>query len=195
MIDAGLAFFWCDGMLAHTFVGDGVEPAAALYDIYKLRETADGPMVIFAVSDSEFHGMARALKREDLIEDPRFTTLGDRIQNIEVLEEIINSEFAKWPAVELVERLVAEDVPAGPVHSLEEVITDPQIAHNESIVEYDHPHAGRIRQPAPAAKFDRTQASVGRPPPMLGEHTDEVLGELGLDSGTVAKLRDGGVVS
>lgn len=195
MIDAGLAFFWCDGMLAHTFVGDGVEPAAALYDIYKLRETADGPMVIFAVSDSEFHGMARALKREDLIEDPRFTTLGDRIQNIEVLEEIINSEFAKWPSAELVERLVAEDVPAGPVHSLEEVITDPQIAHNESIVEYDHPHAGRIRQPAPAAKFDRTQASVGRPPPMLGEHTDEVLGELGLDSRTVAKLRDGGVVS
>jgi crotonobetainyl-CoA:carnitine CoA-transferase CaiB-like acyl-CoA transferase len=195
MIDAGLAFFWCDGMIAHTMVGEGVQPGAALYDIYKLRETADGPLVVFAASDSEFQGMARALDRPDLIEDERFTTLGDRIQNILALEQIINEEFKKWPSAELVERLVAEDVPAGPVHSLEDVIQDPQIRHNEAIVEIDHPVAGRMRQPAPPARFDRTPARPGRPAPSLGEHSDEVLEEIGIGEADRKLLRKDGVIA
>jgi len=195
MIDAGLAFFWCDGMIAHTMVGEGVQPGAALYDIYKLRETADGPLVVFAASDSEFQGLARALDRPDLIEDERFKTLGDRIQNIVAMEQIINEEFKKWPSAALVERLVAEDVPAGPVHSLEEVIADPQIQHNGAIVEIDHPAGGRMRQAAPPARFDRTPAAPGRPAPTLGEHTDQIMEEVGIGDADRKLLRKDGVIA
>ena len=195
MIDASLAFFWVDGMIAHTMMGEGVQPASALYDIYRLRETADGPLVVFAVSNAEFHGLARALNRTDLIEDHRFTTLGDRIQNVVVLEEILNEEFKKWPSTELVARLVAEDVPAGPVHTLEEVITDPQIRHNDAIIEIDHPVAGRMRQTAPPARFDRTPAIPGRPAPELGEHTDEVMDEIGVGAAERKRLREDGAIA
>jgi crotonobetainyl-CoA:carnitine CoA-transferase CaiB-like acyl-CoA transferase len=195
MIDASLAFFWCDGMIAHTMIGEGVEPAAALYDIYKLRETADGPLVVFAASDSEFQGLARALNRPDLIEDERFTSLADRIKNIVALEDILAGEFKRWNSKELVERVVAEDVPAGPVSSLEEVLVNPQIVHNGAIVESDHPTAGRMRQPAPPARFDRTPSQAGEPAPLLGQHTDEVLAEYGLGAEERAALRRDGVIA
>ena len=194
MLDASLAFFWCDGMIAHTMIGDGVEPAAALYDIYKLRETADGPLVVFAASDSEFQGLARALNREDLIDDERFTSLSSRIRHIVALEEILATEFKKWKSADLVRRVVAEDVPAGPVHSLEEVLTDPQILHNQAIVECEHPTAGRMRQPAPPARFDRTPATPGHPAPTLGQHTDEVMQEIGLNATDLKQLREDGVI-
>ena len=194
MLDAAIAFFWCDGMIAHTMVGDGVDPAAALYDIYRLRETKDGPMVVFAASDSEFRGLARALEREDLADDPRFASLGARIENVVELEKILATEFAKWPAAELVERVVAEDVPAGPIHQPDDVIDDPQVRHNGCIVEVDHPTAGRMRQPTPAARFERTPAAPGRPAPLLGEHSDEILTELGIAGDDIAAMRRDGVV-
>lgn len=194
MIDASLAFFWADGMIAHTFVGDGVPPATALYDIYKLRETADGPLIIFAASDDEFQGLARALRREDLITDPRFSTLPERYKNVLELEEILNAEFRKWPAQEIVDRAVAEDVPAGPVHSLEEVINDAQIRHNRTVIEIDHPSGGRMRQVVPPARFERTPAAPGAPAPMLGEHSDEVMAEIGLSADECAALRAAGVI-
>ncbi len=194
MIDAGLAFFWCDGMIAHTMIGEGVDTAAALYDIYRLRETADGALVVLAASESEFQGLTRALNRIDLLADERFQSLGARIKNVVVLEEILVAEFSKWRAADILERLVAEDVPAGPVSSLEEVITDPQIQHNRAIVETDHPQAGRMRQPAPPARFDRTPSAAGSPAPLLGSHTDEVLSEIGLEQAERDSLREAGII-
>lgn len=194
MIDAGLAFFWADGMMAHTFVGEGTMPGIALYDLYKLRETADGHCVVFAASDSEFQGLCRALGTPELAEDSRFVTLGDRIVNIGALEAVYADIFKKWNTADLVERLVEEDVPAGPVHSLDELIDDPQIRHNGSIVEIEHPSAGTLRQAAPPARFDKTPSVAGSPPPLLGQHTDEVLGDLGVDDAGRAALRDAGVI-
>ena len=193
MIDAGLAFFWADGMLAHTMIGENVNKGSALYDIYKLRQTADEPLVVFAASDQEFHGLARALNRSDLIDDERFTSLSLRIQHIAELEEILEQEFRKWPARELVERVVAEDVPAGPVNSLDDVLVDPQIVHNKSIMEFDHPAGGRMRQAAPAARFSASAAEPATPAPTLGQHTEEVLGEIGISTEQQASLRDAGV--
>ncbi|MGR8949915.1 MAG: CaiB/BaiF CoA transferase family protein [Gammaproteobacteria bacterium] len=195
MVDAGLAFFWADGMLAHTMIGDDVNKGAALYDIYKLRETADGPLVVFAASDQEFHGLARALDRPDLIDDERFSSLSSRIQHIVELEKILQAEFKKWPARELIERAVAEDVPAGPVNTLDEVLVDPQIVHNESIIEFDHPAGGRMRQAAPAARFNGTPAASAAPAPTLGQHTEEVLAEIGISPEQRVQLRDAGVIA
>jgi crotonobetainyl-CoA:carnitine CoA-transferase CaiB-like acyl-CoA transferase len=89
----------------------------------------------------------------------------------------------------------AESLPAAPAHSLEDVIADPQVRHNELLVEREHPTAGVIRQPRPPARFDRTPAEPGRLAPLPGEHTDEILAELGLAADERARLREAKVVA
>ena len=195
MLDAGLAFFWPDGMIAHTLVGEGVTPGVALYDLYRLREVADGQLVVFAASDAEFAGLARALECPDLLEDPRFTSLADRIRHIHALEERLGEEFKKWNSAAIVARLIEEQVPAGPIHSIEEVLKDPQVQHNGAIVNAEHPEAGSLRQARPAARFEVTPAELGRHAPSHGEHSDEILAELGVDAAERDALRSAGVTA
>jgi len=195
MLDAALAFFWPDGMMAHTMVGDGVRPGPTLYQIYRLTGTADGHLIYFAVSDAEFHGLFRALGRPEWCEDERFAQLGNRMQHTEQLEKLLRQEFRSWPTGEILARMAAESLPAAPVLSLEEVLADPQVRHNEVLVEREHPTAGVIRQPRPPARFDRTPAEPGRLAPLHGEHTDEILAELGIDAGERRALREAGIVA
>jgi crotonobetainyl-CoA:carnitine CoA-transferase CaiB-like acyl-CoA transferase len=195
MLDAALAFFWPDGMMAHTMVGEGVRPGPTLYQIYRLTGTADGHLIYFAVSDAEFHGLFRALGRPEWCEDERFGQLGARMQHVAQLEVLLREEFRKWPTRAILERMAAESLPAAPVLSLEEVLEDPQVRHNQVLVEREHPSAGVIRQPRPPARFDRTPAELGRLAPLHGEHTDEILAELGVGAEERRALREAGVVA
>jgi crotonobetainyl-CoA:carnitine CoA-transferase CaiB-like acyl-CoA transferase len=195
MLDASLAFFWPDGMLRHTFAGDASAPGATLYELYRLAETSDGQILVFAASDVEFAGFCRAIDRPELADDPRFKTLPDRLRNAAAMMSMQEEELRKRPSRVLLERLVAEGVPCGPVHELEQVLADPQIAANGAIVESVHPHAGPMRQPRPPARFDRTPAVAGSPAPLLGEHSDAILAELGYGESERAELRRGGTVN
>jgi crotonobetainyl-CoA:carnitine CoA-transferase CaiB-like acyl-CoA transferase len=195
MLDASLAFFWPDGMMAHTMVGDGVRPGPTLYELYRLTETADGHLIYFAVSDAEFHGLFRALGEPGWCDDPRFRDLPSRMAHASVLEGMIRDAFRRWRTDEVLARMAAESLPAAPVLSLEQVIADPQVRHNETLLEREHPTAGVLRQPRPPARFDRTPAEAGRLAPLLGEHTDEILAELGLPEPERHALRAQGVVA
>ena len=193
MLDVALAFLWPDGMMAHTLLGEGVAGGPTLYELYRLTETADGHLIYFAASQSEMDGVFRALNRPELCQDPRFA-LFERAKNAEALGAILYEEFRKWPTQEIHDRLVAEQVPVGPVNSLEAVFDDPQIKHNGCVFEQEHPKAGRLRQAAPAAKFDKTPATPGHVAPLLGEHTEEVLAEFGYGAQARAELRGEGVI-
>jgi len=199
MIDASLAFFWPDGMMAHTLVGEGevAYPGPTLYEVYRLTETADGHLIYFAASDVEFLALFRAVGHPEWCEDPRFNSVAGRAvtENREALGQLLYDAFQQWKTSEILDRMVEEQVPVGPVLTLEQIFEDPQVLHNGCIFEREHPTAGRIRQANPAARFDRTPQAPGRLPPLHGEHTDEVLGELGFDAAAVEALRGDGVIA
>jgi crotonobetainyl-CoA:carnitine CoA-transferase CaiB-like acyl-CoA transferase len=194
MLDAALAFFWPDGMVAHTIVGDDIPPGVALYDVYRLTDTADGHLIYFMTSKSEFHGLFRALDRPDLAKDGRYDGPGMSREDLETLGGILEDEFRKWKTDEITRRLVEEEVPVGPILSLEQVLEDEQVRHNGSIVEREHPTAGRVREARPGAHFSGTVPELPPIAPLKGEHTDEILAELGIDEAERSSLQAAGTL-
>lgn len=197
MLDASLAFFWSDGMIAHTFLGDETLPGVPLYELYRLWETADGHLIYFAATDAEFEGLFRALDHPEWGEDERFNDAEGRgvPENREALGGLIMAAILGRPTQELIERMAEEGVPVGPVLAPDQIAADPQVVHNEAILEFDHPTAGRYQQAAPAARFDKTpQDPRRRLPPLHGEHTEEVLRELGYRDADLARARASGLI-
>jgi crotonobetainyl-CoA:carnitine CoA-transferase CaiB-like acyl-CoA transferase len=193
MLDAALAFFWPDGMLRHTMLGDGVGPGGTYYESFRLTETRDGQVLAYSATQGEFEGFCRAVGHPEWIEDPRFATLPARIANGDAFGALRDAATRALTSAELLACLEREQVPAGPVHELTDVLDDPQVAANGAIVEFEHPHGGRMRQARPAARFAATPASPGAPAPRLGEHTDAVLFEIGYGRAEIARLRNEGV--
>ena len=193
MLDATVAWMWPDAMINHTLVGAGVSAPLSMDAYDSAFETQDGHIVAFAASDDEWHGLARALNRPELTEDPRFKTLADRAAHFPELFDMLGAAFRERTSAEWLARLDAEQVPCAPVQSVEDLFTDAQIAANGLIVEHEHPEAGATRQPRPAARFHTHALDAGAPAPRLGEHTEEILGELGV--GDVAGLRERGAVA
>jgi crotonobetainyl-CoA:carnitine CoA-transferase CaiB-like acyl-CoA transferase len=181
MIDAMIALAWPEGYAGHTFVGEEVDvPRNALAQDL-VYETSDGWMTAGAVSDSEWRGLARALDHPEWLDDERFKTAGSRVayakERLDQTASVLKSRTTK----EWLEKLDAEQVPCAPILPLADVIRHPQVVANELIVESDHPAVGRIRQPRAAARFDRTPTTLERPAPTHGQHTEEILKELGIE--------------
>jgi crotonobetainyl-CoA:carnitine CoA-transferase CaiB-like acyl-CoA transferase len=191
MLDAMISFLWPEGMAAHTFIAEGAsEPPARPKQVRDLVfRTADGWMTAGTVSDHEWAGFARAAGHEEWLEDARFSTAAARVKHWDERLELMQQVIETRKTNEWLERLDAEQVPCAPILSRRELLSHPQIAANELIVESVHPHVGRMRQTRPAARFERTPAGVRRPAPLLGEHTDEVLAEAGFSSDDIAALR------
>ncbi|HEY2427612.1 MAG TPA: CaiB/BaiF CoA-transferase family protein [Acidimicrobiales bacterium] len=190
MLDVSLAFFWPDGMLAHTMVGGDLW-GVPLYRTYRLTRTADGHLIYFTATDREFAGLLRALGRAELLDEPRFQGAG-RIS--EEMGGIIHAEFERWTTAEIVPRLKAEGVAVGGALSFDDVLADPQVAHNGAVVERRHPTAGAVREAAHPIRFAGTPTGLGPIAPLHGEHTDEVLASLGYDPDAIARMRQDGVV-
>lgn len=194
MLDAVVAFLWPEAMARYTFVGPdiGVTRPTDARDL--VFETADGYITVGVVSDAEWEGLTRALEHPEWLDDPRFKTPAGRVKYADARLELTAAVIKTRGSAEWLVRLDAEQVPCAPILSREEVIADPQIAANGLIVESEHPHAGRLRQPRPAARFERTPAGLRTPAPLLGEHTETVLAEIGLSAEQCAELRAAGVV-
>jgi crotonobetainyl-CoA:carnitine CoA-transferase CaiB-like acyl-CoA transferase len=180
-------------MVAHTFITDKevtVRPNAR--DL--VFETADGFITVGTVSDAEWQGLTRALERPEWLEDSRFTTPAGRVKYADARLELTAEVLKMRTSAEWLARLDAEQVPCAPVLSRKDLLSDPQIAANQLIVESEHPSLGRMRQPRPAARFDHTPAELRIPAPRLGEHTDAVLAGLGITEEELGALRASGAI-
>lgn len=193
MLDAALAFFWPDGMMCHTMLSEDAIQGVALSQALNITHTNDGQLVYFAAGQDQWEGLLRALGREDLLTDPG-GDLAARAANMAKAGEMVAATFLKWNTGEILARLDAEGVPCAPVLTLEEVIEDPQIRHNDMISVRTHPTAGPIRQARPAARFSATPPEEAPLAPLYGEHTNEVLTNLGYTPERIEALRAAGVI-
>ena len=185
MLDAVVAYLWPEGMAGHTLVGqEEADRAQSAPDL--VFRTRDGHIAVGTVSDAEWRGLCRVLDKPEWVDDPRFRTGAARTANVAARLRLVGEALAGGEGADWLARLDAAEVPCAPVLTRRELLADPQVAANGLIVEFDQPGLGRVRQARPAARFGRTPAAIRRPAPAIGEHTRELLAELGDDEATIA---------
>lgn len=194
MMDAGVSFIWPDGMWNRTLLGDGVDHMPQFLSYLKPTKTADGYVTCAALSDQEWASVCDGIRRPEMAKDPRFLTLIDRLENWSDIMELLNAECADLSTEELCARMDEADAPFAKVTELDDLHDDPQIKSQNTIVEADHPQGGPLRMPSPVARFQSTPSDIRAQSPMLGEHTDQVLAEIGHDAEKIASLRAAGIV-
>ena len=157
-------------------------------------KTADGYINIGVGGDGQWRALCKALERPDLASSPDYATLADRFRNRPKLMEQLSLIFATRSSADWLERLESVGVPAGPIYKLDEVFADPQVQHLGIAVPCHHPERGDIRIVGQPVELSRTPADIVSMTPELGEHTDQVLRELGYADPDIQRLRAGKVV-
>lgn len=194
MLHAAIAFLWPDGMQDVTFLERDATEGTARATSPPVRRTRDGFISITTLLDREFEGLCTVLGLDALRSDPRFVGAGERSRNADALHPIVNAALLEWDTLTLAEGLAGAGVPHAVVNTVETIHEDPQVIATAILAEQVHPAAGRMRVPKPVGDFGATPISLDHPAPMLGEHTDEVLTELGLDAEAIANLRSRAVI-
>jgi len=169
----------------------GGHPQIVPYQVFSAK---DGYLIVACLTEGFWRNMCSALGMEQLLTDPRFETNKVRTQHRTELIPILSEIFETRTRDEWVRILTARDVPCGPVNSLGDAFNDPQVQHNRMVEQIEHPKAGTIRVPGVAVKLSATPGRISSPPPMLGEHTVEVLRRLGYDEAAIQALRDSRVI-
>ena len=154
----------------------------------------DGDMVLAVGNDGQFAKLCEVLGLPELARDERFAKNAARVRNLEALLPIIAAKFKEQDRKRWVDALDAAGVPCGPINSIPEVFADPQVEHRRMRIDLTHPLAGTVPLVASPMRFTEAPLAHDRPPPLLGEHTIEILRELGIDDGELDRLRASGVV-
>ena len=194
MLDATVAFFWPEGMSGLTFAEKEADHKKSFSSIDLIYESSDGYITMSTVSDKEWAGFCTAVGRPELVNDERFATARARRQNIIARREIAGAEIVKRPTQELLQILDAQDVPCAPILSRQELLDHPQIEEGGTVSRQQVEGFGEVRQAIPAARFQLTESTLRLPAPKLGQHSLEILAELGYSERESHELIDANIV-
>jgi len=146
---------------------------------YQCFKACDGKYLTVAVgNDKIWKNFCEALRLENLAENPKFATNPKRVENRDELIPILEKAFLSKTRDEWIETLLKKGVPCGPVYTIDEVFSDPQVLQRKMLVEIEHPKVGKIKQIGIPMKFSETPGKIRAPPPSLGQHTEEILKNL-----------------
>jgi crotonobetainyl-CoA:carnitine CoA-transferase CaiB-like acyl-CoA transferase len=188
------------GSMIGAYFADGEAPApmGTAYKAllpYQTFRTKTRDLALAVGSEKLWKVFCPVIGRPDMTDDPRYRTNADRVKNrdslIEALQDVFSTRtYEEWESV-----LLAAGIPMGAINSIGQVVEHPQVAARGALVEMNHPRAGKVKMVGAPVRLSKTPGSVRTPAPMLGEHTDEVLGDLlGLSKDEIANLRAAGVL-
>jgi len=197
LVEAGLAWtFWEFG----AYFGGGERPTATgtrhrRSTPYQAYKTKDGYVTVGANNNKLWTSFCTVVvEKPEWLTDPRFADGGSRLKNIDVLQDEIEKVFAEQPTAFWWERLDKAAVPGGPVYTYEQALDDPHVRARNMVVEIDHPKIGRMQALGHPVKSTGDIASMRMPAPLLGQHTADVLAELGFARGEIEAMFGKGVV-
>ena len=188
MLDTALYFMWSDSMYNYSWHGDDWAPIPNIADFYEPVKTKDGHIALVAINDSEFSGVLKAIGREDLLEDERFSTTENRLMNVVEMQEILLNAYSEFTSDELVERMEENDVPAAKINRREDIFSDPQVINNSSIINTKNNGEKIIKGPKSPANFLDDECNEPKFMPALGQHSSEILKEYGFSNDEINSL-------
>ncbi|XP_061660781.1 succinate--hydroxymethylglutarate CoA-transferase isoform X2 [Syngnathoides biaculeatus] len=163
---------------------------------YQGFQTRDGQVVVAAVNDQQFARMCRVLGLPELSRQPRYSTNKLRVQNRRQLVHTLTQRFVQETTADWLRRFEGSGVPSGPINSIRQAFADPQVRHNGLVQEMEHPTAGRIAVPGPAVRYSSFSRGEPTPPPVIGQHTAEVLRDaLAYGDDVIGELLEAGAVA
>ena len=179
--------FWISGEPAVRYGHPNLVP-------YRTFTAADGSFALAIGNDAQFRVMCDIVGRPDWADDPRFARNQDRVVNRETIEGLISEVLINGRKAEWISTFRAAGIPCGPVRSVVEALSDPLAAAREVVTEIDHPTIGKMSMLGLSLRLNDTPPEIRRHPPLLGEHTEEILVGLGYDQADLKTMRESGVV-
>ena len=162
---------------------------------YQVFEVADGHLILAVGNDGQFARFCAVAGCADLPQDPRFASNANRVRHRDALVPLLAERMKRRTRSDWLSALEAAKVPCGPINDLDDVFADPQVRARGMSVRVPHPHTDTLQLVASPMKLSATPVQLRRAPPLLGQHTDEVLAELGVDEVRRQHLRDCGVIA
>jgi len=163
---------------------------------YQVFATSDGHFILAVGNDDQFRRLSAVVEVPQIADDPRFATNGARVEHRDELIPILQTVFEQKPKAHWLEALEAAGVPCGPINRIDEVFADPQVRARGMRVEAPHPLAGTVPLIGSPLKLSATPTREAAAPPLLGEHTADVLADLlGLDDAAIERLRNDDVIA
>ena len=161
---------------------------------YQVFEVADGHLILAVGNDGQFERFCTVAGCPELARDQRFARNANRVRHRETLVPLLAAAMRQRPRADWLAALEAAKVPCGPINDMADVFADPQVIERGMVVQLPHPHTDVLQLVASPMKLSATPVQLRRPPPLLGQHTDEVLGEIGVDAAECQRLRSLAVI-
>ena len=194
MLDTMISYLWPEGMMQYTVVGKEATTSDPNDRPDLVFKTSDGYITVGTISDSEWQGFCAASQDPALKNDTRFNTPAAPAVNATARIHLMAKDIESVKTPEWLARLDAADVPCAPILRRGEIVSNEQVVARELIAEFDQPTVGRVRQPRPAARFSETGEAVPSAAPLIGQHSEQVLKELGYSRDQIQKMEAEGSI-